>query len=55
MLEYNQASVTELAPYRTGAWLAERPSTVKGSREPLWPARAMLAFLSEDLERTPDA
>lgn len=45
MLEYDQASVLALAPYRAGAWLAERPCTVKGSREPLWPARAILELL----------
>ena len=47
MLEYEQVSVTDMSPYKTGAWLAERPCTVKGSREPLWPARAIQELLEK--------
>jgi hypothetical protein len=45
MLEYEQVSVTDMSPYKTGAWLAERPSMVKGIRDCIWPGRAMLEFL----------
>ncbi|PNU20131.1 hypothetical protein C2E25_08755 [Geothermobacter hydrogeniphilus] len=45
MLDYDQTSVTELAPYQTGAWLAERPCTVKGTRDCIWPGQAMLRLL----------
>ncbi len=47
MLEYDQASVTDLAPYKTCAWLAERPCNVKGARDCIWPARAMLELLDK--------
>lgn len=45
LLWYDNHPITDLAPYRTGAWLADRPCTVKGSRDAVWPAKAMLALL----------
>lgn len=45
MLDYDNASVTDLSPYRTGAWLADRPCMMKGSCDCLWPVRAMLELL----------
>ena len=42
---YNRLSISDLAPYRTGAWLAERPCTVKGVKGAIWPQREMLALL----------
>ncbi|MFH7321247.1 DUF6933 domain-containing protein [Desulfurivibrio sp. D14AmB] len=45
MLAYERASVMDLSPYKTGAWLAERPCTAKGVRNCIWPARAMLELL----------
>lgn len=47
MLEYDNTSVMDLAPYRTGAWLAERPCTAKGVKDCLWPDRAMLGLLDK--------
>ncbi len=44
-LNYDNASVAELAPYRTSAWLAHRPCTMRGVRDCIWPDRAMLALL----------
>jgi len=46
MLEYDNASVTELAPYRTSAWLAERPCSIKGQGY-VWPVREMLEILEK--------
>ena len=45
MLAYDNASVIDLSPYRTGAWLADRPCTMKGVRDCIWPIRAMLELL----------
>ena len=45
MLGYDQCSVMDLSPYRTGAWLAERPCMMKGVGDYLLPARAMLELL----------
>lgn len=45
MLAYDRASVMDLSPYKTGAWLAERPCSAKGARNYFWPAREMLALL----------
>ena len=45
MLDYDSASVTDLSPYRTSAWLADRPCTMKGVRDCIWPVRAMLELL----------
>lgn len=42
---YDRLSVSELAPYRTGAWLADMPCTVKGVKSWIWPQREMLALL----------
>ena len=44
-LNFNQAAVTELSAYRTGAWLADRPCNVKGKKECVWPKEAMLQLL----------
>jgi hypothetical protein len=44
-LEYNQTNIAELSGYRLGAWLADRPCTVK-SKTVLWPQQEMLALLS---------
>lgn len=45
MLEYEQAQVVDISPYRTSAWLAHRPCTMKGIRDCIWPDRAMLELL----------
>ena len=45
MLNYDQCSVMDLSPYRTGAWLADRPCTMKGVSDCIWPVRAMLELL----------
>lgn len=42
---YDRLSISDLAPYKTGAWLAERPCTVKGAKGAIWPQREMLSLL----------
>ncbi len=45
LLWYDQIAITDLAPYRAGAWLAERPCMTKGVKDCIWPQQAMLALL----------
>lgn len=47
MLWYENASVMDLAPYRTGAWLADRPCTAKGVKDCIWPMQAMHKLLAD--------
>lgn len=44
---YDNLSINDLAPHSTGAWLAERPCTVKGVKGCVWPKRAMLGLLEQ--------
>lgn len=44
LLWHNQTDIAALNGYRTGAWLADTPRTVKG-KGVLWPQREMLALL----------
>jgi len=44
-LWYEDASVMDLSPYRTGAWLADRPCNVKGVKGGVWPVQAMRELL----------
>lgn len=45
-LDYNCQPVTELLPYSTSAKLADRPCTVKGVKDCIWPIKAMLALIA---------
>jgi len=47
MLWYDNANVTELSGYRTGVWLSDRPCTVKGQKDCIWPQKAMFELLDE--------
>jgi len=40
-------SITDLSAYRTSVWLADRPCNVKGSKDFVWPMKAMLALLDQ--------
>lgn len=53
MLNYDNAKVENLSPYKVGAWLSERPCKVKGQKDYLWPNQAMLALL-ENKTNLPD-
>ncbi len=44
-LYVNDASVMDLSPYRTGVWLADRPTKVKGQKDWLWPQKEMFELL----------
>lgn len=44
MLGYDNINVADHSGYRTGAWLADRPTRAKGMGW-LWPQKAMLALL----------
>lgn len=47
MLWFDNVDVGDLSAYRTSVWLSDRPCTVKGQKECLWPQKAMLALLGE--------
>ena len=44
-LWYDRLDVQDLPPYSTALWLAERPCTVKGHKDCIWPIKAMFALL----------
>ncbi len=46
-LLYNNASVTDLLPYSTSLRLADRPCTVKGGTDCIWPVKAILSLVSK--------
>lgn len=46
MLWYENASILDISPTRTGAWLAERPCTAKGVKGCIWPKQAMHELLN---------
>ncbi|MGP4845557.1 DUF6933 domain-containing protein [Marinobacter sp. 1Y8] len=45
MLWYDNLAIADLAPYHTGAHLADHPCTVKGVKDCIWPRKAMLELL----------
>ncbi len=47
MLWYDNASLKDISAYRTGAWLADRPCTVKGVKDCIWPPKAMFSLLDK--------
>jgi hypothetical protein len=51
-LEYsiwsNNTNLDDVSAYGAGAWLADRPCTIKGQRDCIWPDRAMLQLLSKE-------
>jgi hypothetical protein len=48
-LWYEGKSVRDLLPYRTSAWLSERPCHVKGQKDCIWPIDSMRAVLDRTL------
>lgn len=44
-LIYDGSKITDLLPYSTSARLSERPCTVKGKKDCIWPNRAMNELL----------
>lgn len=47
MLWFEEVRLDDINSYSTGAWLADRPCTVKGQKDCIWPERAMLALLNK--------
>ncbi len=45
-LSYDNSDINDLSAYRVGAWLSDRPCTVKGRKDCVWPIKAMLSLLS---------
>jgi hypothetical protein len=45
MLWYDGLDISDVSGARTGVWLADRPTSVKGQKEYIWPREAMLALL----------
>jgi hypothetical protein len=46
LLWHDNSSITDLLPYSTSVWLAERPCSVKGLKDYIWPVEAMLNLIS---------
>jgi len=44
-LWYRSSKVTDMLPYSTSLWLADRPCTVKGIKGCVWPMKAMLELV----------
>ena len=47
MLCYDNARLDDISSYHAGVWLADRPCTVKGVKDCIWPKEAMLKLLSQ--------
>lgn len=45
ILNYDGVNVAEITGYRLAAWLADRPCTVKGRKECIWPGKAFLSLI----------
>lgn len=45
-LDYKGLTATDLLPYSTSAWLAQRPCRAKGVKDCIWPIDAMLGLIS---------
>lgn len=50
-LWYDNVDIGDLSAYRMGVWLSDRPCTVKGHKDCIWPIKAMLALLSSTVSR----
>jgi hypothetical protein len=53
MLWIEEARLEDICSYATGAWLADRPCTVKGQKDWIRPDRAMLALLNRVANAVP--
>jgi len=47
MLWFDSVDIADLSGYRTAVWLSDRPCTVKGLKDCIWPQVAMLDLLGE--------
>ncbi len=46
MIHHRSVNLAEITGYGVGAWLADRPCSVKGKKEVIWPDRAMRELLT---------
>lgn len=47
MVCYDNVPIIDCSPYKTSAWLAERPCNIKGQKDCIWPVDAMLSLLDQ--------
>lgn len=45
---FDNVNIMDCSAYKLSAWLANRPCTVKGQKDCIWPDKAMLALLSNN-------
>ncbi|MCV6587586.1 MAG: hypothetical protein OIF57_00965 [Marinobacterium sp.] len=45
LIAYDGLNIADCSGYRIGAWLSDRPCTVKGQKDCIWPIKAMQALL----------
>lgn len=50
MLWFDNVKLEDLSPYRVAAWLADRPCTIKGQKDCVWPIQAMAELLDGTIE-----
>jgi len=53
MLYYDRLDIIDISAARTSAWLADRPCTIKGQKDCVWPQQAMLALLDRAASPAP--
>ena len=50
LLWFDGVKVQDVSPYRISAWLSDRPCSIKGQRDGVWPIRAMGELLGCSIE-----
>lgn len=40
-IDFRDVNIQDVSPYRMSAWLADRPCTIKGQKDCVWPIKAM--------------
>jgi hypothetical protein len=49
-INYRGMNIQDASPYRISAWLADRPCTIKGQKDCVWPIKAMGELLGGSIE-----
>lgn len=55
MIDYDGADIEDLSAYRMGVWLANRPCTVKGKKDCVWPDKEMIELLHKVAQENGDS
>lgn len=50
-INYRGMNIQDASPYRISAWLADRPCTIKGQKDCVWPIKAMGELLGGSIAR----